>query len=227
VPFALSCIAHTGHTSTASWLALRTVFFHSLAACFCNKAESSTHTSTLPKTHCFAVAKLSASLFLSLQVAEYTYSWHKNWLINCSLERTDIDRHQTTITDETQAFGSNFGEFALLSIDFQTVIPYEKCREYRSRYRDCATDCATKVSWSDCRNVSAKGFRPPLGPTQPPVKWLPWTFSQRQSGRTQTNHSPPSGTEVTNEWSYPSTSPIRLHGVHRNKFAVNFVLQRS
>jgi hypothetical protein len=106
------------------------------------------------------------------------------------------------------------------------VISYEKYTEYRSRHRGYATYWETKVSWSDCRNVSAKGFRPPLGPTQPPVQWLLWKFSQRQSGRTQTNHSPPSGTEVKNEWSYP-TLPIRLHGVHRNNFVVNFVLQRS
>ena len=107
------------------------------------------------------------------------------------------------------------------------MISYEKCREYRSRYRGYATYWTTKVPWSDCSNVSAKGFRSPLGPTQPPVQWLPWTFSQRQSGRTQTNHSHPSGTEIKNEGSYPSTLPIRLHGVHRNNFVVNFVLQRS
>jgi len=72
------------------------------------------------------------------------------------------------------------------SVGFKAVISYEKCREYRRQYKHCATDWATKVSWSDCRNVSAKGFRPPVGPTQPPVQWLPWTFSQRQSGRTLT-----------------------------------------
>jgi hypothetical protein len=29
----------------------------------------------------------------------------------------------------------------------------------------------------------------------------------------EADHSPPSGAEVKNEWSYTSTHPIRLHGV--------------
>ena len=36
-------------------------------------------------------------------------------------------------------------------------------------------------------------------------------------------HLPLSSAEVKNEWSYTCTSPIRFHGVDRNKFAsVNF-----
>jgi hypothetical protein len=56
--------------------------------------------------------------------------------------------------------------------------------------------------------------RPALGPTQPPVKWIPGTLSVgvKRPGR-ETDHSPPSSAEVKNSWSYIANSPIRLHGV--------------
>jgi hypothetical protein len=56
--------------------------------------------------------------------------------------------------------------------------------------------------------------RPALGPTQPPIQWVPEALSLgvKRSGR-EADHSPSSGAEVKNAWSYTSTSPIRLHGV--------------
>jgi hypothetical protein len=56
--------------------------------------------------------------------------------------------------------------------------------------------------------------RPAVGPTQPPIQWVPGTLSLRvnQPGR-EADHLPPSSAEVKNGWSYTSTSPIRLHGV--------------
>jgi hypothetical protein len=55
---------------------------------------------------------------------------------------------------------------------------------------------------------------PALGPTQPPIKWVPRALSPviRQPKR-DADHSPPSSAEVKNAWSYTSTPPIRLHGV--------------
>jgi hypothetical protein len=35
------------------------------------------------------------------------------------------------------------------------------------------------------------------------------------------DHWSPSRAEVKNEWSYKSTLPIRLHGVHGDKFTAN------
>jgi hypothetical protein len=53
-----------------------------------------------------------------------------------------------------------------------------------------------------------------LGPTQPPIQWVPEALSMRvkQLG-CEADHSPPSSAEVKNAWSYTSTSPICLHDV--------------
>jgi hypothetical protein len=53
-----------------------------------------------------------------------------------------------------------------------------------------------------------------LGPTQPPIQWVPEALSLgvKRPGR-ETDHSPLSSAEVKNAWSYTSTPPIRLHGV--------------
>jgi hypothetical protein len=53
-----------------------------------------------------------------------------------------------------------------------------------------------------------------LGPTQPPIQWVPGSLSLgvRRPGR-EADHSLPSSTEVKNEWIYNSSPQIRLHGV--------------
>jgi hypothetical protein len=53
-----------------------------------------------------------------------------------------------------------------------------------------------------------------LGPTQPPIQWVPGAPSLRikQPGR-EADHSPPSNAEVNNTWSYTFTPPIRLRGM--------------
>jgi hypothetical protein len=50
--------------------------------------------------------------------------------------------------------------------------------------------------------------RPTLGPTQPPIQWIPGALSLgvKRPGR-EANHSPPSSAEVKNAWSCTSTSP--------------------
>jgi hypothetical protein len=56
--------------------------------------------------------------------------------------------------------------------------------------------------------------RTALGPTQPPIQWVPGSLSLgvKRPGR-EADHSPPSSAEVENVWSYTSAPPIRLHGV--------------
>jgi hypothetical protein len=57
-------------------------------------------------------------------------------------------------------------------------------------------------------------YRIILGPTQPPIQWVPGTLSLgvKRSGR-EADHSPPSSTEVKNALNYTSTPTIRLYGV--------------
>jgi hypothetical protein len=56
--------------------------------------------------------------------------------------------------------------------------------------------------------------RTALGPTQPPIQWVPGALSLgvKRPGR-EADHSSPSSAEVKNSWSYTSTHPIRLNGV--------------
>jgi hypothetical protein len=56
--------------------------------------------------------------------------------------------------------------------------------------------------------------RPALGPTQPPIIWVPGTHSLgvNRTGH-EADHSIPSSAEVKYVWIYTSTPTIRLHGV--------------
>jgi hypothetical protein len=48
--------------------------------------------------------------------------------------------------------------------------------------------------------------KPALGPTQPPIQWVPGALSLvvKRPGR-ETDHSPPSSDDIKNAWSYTST----------------------
>jgi hypothetical protein len=56
--------------------------------------------------------------------------------------------------------------------------------------------------------------KPALGPTQPPIQWVPGVLfiGTKRPGR-EADHSPPSNADVKNAWSYTSTPPIHFHGV--------------
>jgi hypothetical protein len=53
-----------------------------------------------------------------------------------------------------------------------------------------------------------------LGPTQPPIQWVPGALSLgvEQPGY-EADHTPPSSAKVKNVWSYTAIPPIHLHGV--------------
>jgi hypothetical protein len=63
--------------------------------------------------------------------------------------------------------------------------------------------------------------RTALGPTQPPIQWVPGALplGVKRPGR-EVDHSPPSSAEVKNEWSYTSITPyasmawwsVKAHG---------------
>jgi hypothetical protein len=61
------------------------------------------------------------------------------------------------------------------------------------------------------------GVRDPVGPTQPPIQWVPRAVSTgvKRQGR-ETDHSAPTNAEVKKMWIYYIYSPIRLHGVLLN-----------
>jgi hypothetical protein len=65
--------------------------------------------------------------------------------------------------------------------------------------------------------------RTALGPTQPPIQWVPGAFSLdiKRPGR-EADHSPPSSAKVKKVWSYTSTLPISLHDVGLVKHRDNF-----
>jgi hypothetical protein len=50
-------------------------------------------------------------------------------------------------------------------------------------------------------------FRPSLGPTQPPIQWIPGVLSLvvKWLVECEGDHSPPSSAQVKNMWSYTST----------------------
>jgi hypothetical protein len=53
--------------------------------------------------------------------------------------------------------------------------------------------------------ILSTSFRPALGPTQPPVEWVPRTLSPalKRQGR-EADHSPPASAEVKKMWIYTS-----------------------
>jgi len=55
--------------------------------------------------------------------------------------------------------------------------------------------------------------KPVLGPSLPPMKWVPGSFPGRN-----VDHSPPSTAEVKNKWNYTSPPPIWVYGVYRAIF---------
>jgi len=59
----------------------------------------------------------------------------------------------------------------------------------------------------------ATASRPALGTIQSPIQLVQGdlTSGVKRLGR-EADHSPPSGAEVKNEWSYISTPSLRLHG---------------
>ena len=50
--------------------------------------------------------------------------------------------------------------------------------------------------------------RPALGPTQPPVKWVPRLYRGKVRPGRAADHSPPSSAAVKEEYSYTSTQPL-------------------
>jgi hypothetical protein len=63
--------------------------------------------------------------------------------------------------------------------------------------------------------LSSKTSRPVLGPTPPPIQWIPEFFPKETWPGREVDHSPPATAQVKNEWRHTCTPPISLHGVNR------------
>jgi hypothetical protein len=64
------------------------------------------------------------------------------------------------------------------------------------------------------RDIFSPASGQALGPTQPPVHWVPADFFLGvNQPRREADQTPPSSDEVRNSWSYTSTPPARLRGV--------------
>ena len=61
--------------------------------------------------------------------------------------------------------------------------------------------------------------RPALGPSQPPVKWVPGLSRGKVRPGCAADHSPPSSAAVMEEYSYTSTHPLGCT-LHWNKIAL-------
>jgi hypothetical protein len=66
----------------------------------------------------------------------------------------------------------------------------------------------------DTPSYQSTASRTALGPTKPPIQWVPRALSLgvKRLGR-EADHSPPSSSRSKTEWSYTSTPLIRLHGM--------------
>jgi len=58
--------------------------------------------------------------------------------------------------------------------------------------------------------------RPAIGPTQPPIQWIPGTLTPEVGVKQQgyeADHILPTSAKVKNLLNYTSTSPVHLHGM--------------
>jgi hypothetical protein len=77
------------------------------------------------------------------------------------------------------------------------------------RSRHSSVSIATKPRAGRTRFESRQGAaRPPLGPTQPPIQWVPGAlFTGVKRPVREADYSPPSSAEVKNAWHCNSTPP--------------------
>jgi hypothetical protein len=75
------------------------------------------------------------------------------------------------------------------------------------------------VSWQGQKIfLSPETSRPALGPTQPPIQWVPKFYPGVKRPGCDVDHWLPSSAEVNNKWSYTSPYPVCLHGMDRDTF---------
>jgi hypothetical protein len=74
---------------------------------------------------------------------------------------------------------------------------------HRGEYKDCTSSPGMVKNF-----LSSTSSTPALGPTQPPIQWLPGTLSPGvKQPKREADRSPPTSTEVKKMWIYISTPP--------------------
>jgi hypothetical protein len=69
-------------------------------------------------------------------------------------------------------------------------------------------DRESELSPGRIKNILVTSSRPVLGPTQPPIQWVPGTlFPGVKRPGLEADHSPPASAEVKKTWLYTSTPP--------------------
>lgn len=61
-----------------------------------------------------------------------------------------------------------------------------------------------------------------MGPIQPNIQLAPVLFPLLKRPASEDNHPPAPGAEIKNGWSYTSITPIRVNGVDRDAFTINY-----
>jgi hypothetical protein len=78
----------------------------------------------------------------------------------------------------------------------------------RSRYSDWILAGRSSIPGSTKNILFSMSSSLALGPTQPPIQYVPWTISPGlKRPEREADHSPPSSADVKERWIYTSTSP--------------------
>jgi hypothetical protein len=85
-----------------------------------------------------------------------------------------------------------------------------------------ATDWTVRVSNPGGYRVFPHPSRPVLGPTQPPVQWVPTLFTRVKGPGRGVEHPPPSGAEVKEKVKLYLYPPLGLVACYRVNFTFTF-----
>jgi hypothetical protein len=111
---------------------------------------------------------------------------------------------------------AQFSVYWLKELPHQSTTGNVNCsvHQYTSVWSAVYTHYTIRHDFDYTNTLHFPDFRQALGPTQPPIQWVPGALSLgvKRPG-SETDHSPLSSSDVKNACNYTSTTPIRLHGV--------------